>query len=104
MGCLVVGRLGSACEVVLYAAIPLRIFHCIYLRCIIDAGSKPELIPCANHLVTSGSVIVIVTGAGVLYCVVGRSLVENNVLNSAANMALLDGVLLLPHNEGKSTM
>ena len=27
---------------------------------------------------------------------------ENNALNSVANMALLDGVLLLPHMEGKS--
>ena len=31
----------------------------------------------------------------------GKS-VGNNVLNSVANMALLDGVLLLPHKEGKS--
>ena len=27
--------------------------------------------------------------------------VENNVLNSVANLAILDGILLLPHKEGK---
>ena len=32
----------------------------------IDAGSKPELVACANHLVSSGSVIVSVMDAGVL--------------------------------------
>ena len=30
--------------------------------------------------------------------------VENNVLNLVANLAILDGILLLPHKEGKSAM
>ena len=42
---------------------------------IIDAGLKPKLIACANHLVSSGSVIVSVMDAGVLDCVVGRDIV-----------------------------
>ena len=35
-----------------------------------DAGSTAELVACANHFASSGSVIVSVTGVGALGCVV----------------------------------
>ena len=38
----------------------------------IDAGSRPELVACVNHFASSGSVIVSITGAGVLGCVDGH--------------------------------
>ena len=53
---------------------------------IIDVGLMPMLAACANHLASSGSVIVSV---------------GDNALNWFVNTALLGGVLLLPLKEGK---
>ena len=38
----------------------------------IVAGSKPEFVACVNHFASSGSVIVSITGVGVLGCVDGH--------------------------------